>query len=192
MPDIWRSPLLISMAVALFALSACVRTIEIVSGDLSFSSDEISLQAPGSKVSAQGYIIGQLEADFDMIAYALKNDLNAWVKPYNCKTGQNFSGSDIYKLTNSNNDRTAYRFLIHPRSHSLFNRRTRTLPEEVCVRIGAGSMNPFGNVRSEEYRIPIDQATRSEVISYLAEEKPVEFRLDPACADHNCRPDYTK
>jgi hypothetical protein len=170
-------------------LASCVQRPNIrVSSARFLQTTTVVSDDSGNQVFGVGYLLLTIVSDTDLAAYAATYGANFW---YSAET----SGSHVkmegwpylYALGPS-----SYQILLayKSRKEPLYNLATQ--PEDVCIKVRIGSMNPLINPNSKVSSYSLGEPLRKELRAYELASGTVEFHLSAECEARSCRPKYTK
>lgn len=171
----------------LSTLTACLSGPEIRVSTVSLLTTKTAVSDDaGNAVSAIGYLKLTLVADVDLASLASDRDAELWYAVETCETHTTVNAWP-YLLASGGNSYTALIAYKDAKGGS-YNLASR--PEDVCMTIGAGSMNPTVNTRSKVQRFVLSSSLKEELRAYDSDRGTVEFQLSPQRQSHMCRPTY--
>lgn len=169
------------------ALTSCLAGPDVRVSTVSFLTavGEVADDA-GNAVSAVGYLKTVLTTDVDLESLAAEHAAELWFAAETCETHVKLSAWP-YLLANGNKSYTALVAYKDAKSGS-YNLASR--PEDICMTVGVGSMNPLANARSKVMRYALPNSLTHELRSYESDGGVVDLRLSPACQARMCRPTF--
>lgn len=171
--------------VALMAcLAACSSGWDVRPLGVELLKKEQAFETAGSKVAAKGYLEFTFQTSADLVDYARQRDANLWYEARACNSSVQLQGwPAIYDTSPPGSAERTYAILIAYREHGYDLGKQA---DDVCVRFGAGSMNPVDYARSNELRVAIPEALRTQLREYDVGHDEPWIHLDPSCRDRMC------
>lgn len=166
-------------------LASCIQSPNIrVSSARFLQTTTVVSDDTGNHLSVVGYLLFIIVSDTDLAAYQGGHDANVWSKAETCGSHVKMEGWPYPYALNP----ASYQLLVayKGRNGSLYNLATQ--PEDVCITVGIGSMNPLRNAHSNVSRYSLSEPMRKELRGYELAGGAVEFHLSPACEAHMCIP----
>src|ERR1700730_14286985 len=175
--------------VFLTFLTSCLDSPDIrVSSARLLQAKTLVSDDAGNQVSAVGYLLLSAESDTDLAKSAAAHEAEIWYSAETCDSHVKMGGWPyIYPTTSG-----SYQLLIGYKSSKGAQYNLATHPEDVCITVGIGSMNPLSNARSKVLKYSLSESLREGLRSDELGGGAVEFQLSPDCKEHMCRPRYRK
>jgi hypothetical protein len=172
----------------LVGLSSCVASpeVRVSSVGLLTARTDVSDSA-GNRVTAVGYLLVELTSDVDLGRFANEHGAEVWFAAETCQTHIRLSGWPyLYPgAGRSYSALVAYKDL----KGAMYN--LASSPEDVCVTVGIGSMNPLVNARSRVIRYSLTDRLREALRAHEQEGGLVDLVLAAECQPNMCKPKYT-
>lgn len=166
-------------------LTSCLTSAEVsVSAVSLLATKTLVSDGAGNEVAAVGYLKAALVADLDLEGLAAEHGAELWYSAETCETHVKLSVWP-YLLANGANLYTALVAYKDVKGGS-YNLASR--PEDICMTVGIGSMNPFVNARSKVMRYALPSNLTDELRTYELGGGVVDFKLSPDCQSRMCRP----
>lgn len=176
---------LLLLPVLLLALTSCLAgpNVRVSTVSLLTAKTEVADDA-GNAISAVGYLKTILTADVDLEGLAAEHGAELWYVAETCETHVKLSAWP-YLLANGKNSYTALVAYKDVKNGS-YNLASR--PEDVCMTVGIGSMNPLANARSNVMRYALPNSLTDLLRTYESDGGGVDLKLSPSCQARMCRP----
>ena len=136
------------LAVVVCMVTSCKKDPHILDASVRFISHPSVVVDGGDLARVSGQLLIEVESDVDL--EAISRDSHVWATASGCTSGtRTLAGIASLKGAKAT--------ILVP----YMDRREPTYdlsrsPEPICVVVGVGSMSPFGNARSQPYRLDLD------------------------------------
>lgn len=176
---------LLLLPVLSLTLTSCIASADVSLSAVSFlATKALVSDDAGNEVAAVGYLKAALVADLNLEGLAAEHGAELWYSAETCETHVQLSVWP-YLLVNGTNLYTALVAYKDVKGGS-YNLASR--PEDICMTVGIGSMNPFVNARSKVIRYVLPSSLTEELRAYESGGGVVDFKLSPDCQSRLCRP----
>lgn len=183
----------IGVLLLVAATTSCVLSpsISVPSARLLEDGTEVS-DNRGNSVTARGYLLFTISSDTDLVRTAAEHGAQIWYSAETCDSHIKLNGPpDLYER-GEDDQHHSYSALSAYKDSKGGKYNLAHSSEDVCIRVGFGSMNPLSNAQSLMIRFSLSEGLRAALRKYDAEGGIVEFRLSPNCAARLCAPTYRK
>lgn len=178
----------ICWATLIVCLTSCKSRPEISvrSADLMIAETQVS-DGVGNSVFAVGHLKIALGSDVDLVGLAVERSGGLWFSARTCESHVNLS---VWPYLFPGDDRTYFALVAYKDAKDgAYNLAAN--PEEICITVGIGSMNPVDNARSKEVRYELPGDLKRNLVAYDDGGGTVDFRLSNTCERRGCRPTYS-
>jgi hypothetical protein len=184
-----RMHLRMLVLVLLATLASCLANpgVSVLSAQLLQVKSDVS-DDRGNHVTAVGYLLLTLASDIDWVSVAAQREAELWYTAETCDSRVKINGWPYLYASGGG----TYSMLVAYKDvkGSLYDLASR--PEDICITVGLGSMNPLSSLRSSELRYPLGDGLREALQRYASRGGQVEFQMSVDCQQRMCRPSYAK
>jgi len=182
--------LLMSM---LAVLSGCIsdpviriKSVQLLEAKTAVTDDS------GNQLYARGYLLFNIESDKDLTKLVAENEAELSYNVETCESRINVDRWPYPYASREQGGNRVYKLLIAYRDKARIRYDLANKPEDLCIRVRLGSMNPFVRAESNELRFSLTQAVRQSLQDYARKGGVLELQLSPSCEAHMCIPEYGK